>query len=114
MKLLDLSCRIEDIENAQIIAGGAVCFISATEPLYGKFAVTPEELYFFFDEAADESVPLEFRQQRLLPKCIKIADIATINKGISFLKPFTIVEKDGTKTKFGTWKKKDLFALLGK
>ena len=114
MDLLDLSLQIEEIADATIINGGAVCFITATEPSYGKFAVTKDKLYFFFNEATDESLPLQFREMRLRPRCINIADIASISKGISFLKPFTIVEKTGIKTKFGTWKKKDLFALLGK
>lgn len=115
MEYLDLYQSIEDIDGAQIFdAGAPVCFIDAVSPSYGKFAITDEALYFFFNEALDESYTEETRQKNYRPRVIKLKEIAAISKGIGFLKPFTIIETNGTKTKFGTWKKKELFALIGK
>ena len=114
MDFLDINQRIDDIEGAQVFdAGGPVCFVTATEPSYGKFAITDEALYFFFNDAFNEDILEAYREKYLRPRVIKRNEILSVSKGIGFLKPFTIIEKNGIKTKFGTWKKKDLFALLG-
>ena len=115
MEFLDLYQTIEEIEGARIFdAGGPVCFVDPVNPSYGKFAITDEALYFFFNDALNEEYSEESRQKYYRPRVIKLKEIAAISKGIGFLKPFTIIETNGLKTKFGTWKKKELFAFIGK
>ena len=80
---------------------GAVLFLSAADPHYGLFALTADKLYFFFDQDID---PKE------APRAFDLADIQTLKNGL--LKTFYILEKDGTQTKLGSWKKKDIIAAI--
>lgn len=101
MQILSDDFTIEKIHPESTFKSGAVLHFSAADPHYGQFALTSDKLYFFFDQDID---PKE------APRAFELSDIQELKSGI--LKTFYIIEKDGTKTKLGCWKKKELIAAI--
>lgn len=101
MQILSDDFTIEKVHPESIFKSGAVLHLSAADPHYGQFALTADKLYFFFDPDID---PKE------AARAFDLSDIQEFKSGI--LKTFYIIEKDGTRTKLGCWKKKDLIAAI--
>ena len=102
MQILSDDFTIEKVHPELSFKSGAVLHLRATDPRYGQFALTADKLYFFFDNDAEG--PGE------APRAFEIADIQELRSGI--LKTFYIIEKDGTRTKLGSWKKKEIIAAI--
>ena len=103
MQILSDDFTIEKIHPELTFKNGAVLFLSAADPHYGQFALTADKLYFFFDPDIDA---------REAARAFELSNIQELKNGI--LKTFYIIEKDGTRTKLGSWKKKDLIAAIQK
>ncbi len=101
MQILSDDFTIEKVHPVSTFKSGAVLHLSAADPHYGQFALTADKLYFFFDPDIDPKEP---------PRAFDLSDIQELKSGI--LKTFYIIEKDGTRTKLGCWKKKDLLAAI--
>ena len=101
MQILSDDFTIDKIHPDFTFKSGAVLHLSAADPHYGQFALTADRLYFFFDRDIDPDEA---------PRAFDLADIQEVKSGI--LKTFYITEKDGTHTKLGSWKKKDLIAAI--
>ena len=101
MQALSDDFTISKIQPELTFKSGSVLHLSAADPHYGTFAITADKFYFFFDPDIDPNQA---------PCVCDIADIQEIKNSI--LKTFYLVEKDGTKTKLGSWKKKEIIAAL--
>lgn len=101
MHILSDDFTIEKVHPECIFKNGSVLHLSATDPHYGQLALTADKLYFFFDPDLDPGEAA---------RAFDLSDILELKNGI--LKTFYIIEKDGTETRLGCWKKKDLIAAI--
>lgn len=103
MQILSDDFTIEKVQPECTFKEGSVLHLSAADPHYGQFALTADKLYFFFDPDIDANEA---------PRAFDLSEIQEVKSGI--LKTFYIIEKDGTRTKLGCWKKKEIIAAIQK